>query len=326
MTNAGPAASSLDGVGACARSRHSEQLSVLNRANAGPGNAVRSGEGHGQADAIARYGFRLDETARSVGVEFVHQGPTFDKQLDHIMPQVASMGASIAVADFNRDGWPDFYVNQQRRGKPEPSLSESRAMARSPTWLPRLALPTSISPAPACRWAPLWGDYDNDGYEDLFLYKYGRPELFHNDQGNGFTRGWRARGPSTLDQCEQRRVVRLRPRWLARSVRRRLLVRGRGPLEARRPPGSCRRASSTRTTAAGSTCFTIEATARSRKSRNGWASTSRRWTLAAAAADLIGNGLSRICFWPTTTASLSSIANQAGQAVRRSRRRNRCRR
>jgi hypothetical protein len=32
----------------------------------------------------------------------------------------------------------------------------------------------------------VWGDYDNDGYEDLFLYKYGRPELFHNQKGQGF--------------------------------------------------------------------------------------------------------------------------------------------
>ena len=34
----------------------------------------------------------------------------------------------------------------------------------------------------------MWGDYDNDGYEDLFLIKWGRPELFHNDGGHGFTR------------------------------------------------------------------------------------------------------------------------------------------
>ena len=34
----------------------------------------------------------------------------------------------------------------------------------------------------------VWGDYDNDGYEDLFLIKWGRPELFHNEQGHGFTR------------------------------------------------------------------------------------------------------------------------------------------
>ena len=34
----------------------------------------------------------------------------------------------------------------------------------------------------------VWGDYDNDGFEDLFLYRWGRPELFHNDGGRGFTR------------------------------------------------------------------------------------------------------------------------------------------
>ncbi len=34
----------------------------------------------------------------------------------------------------------------------------------------------------------VWGDYDNDGYEDLFLIKWGRPELFHNDKGRGFHR------------------------------------------------------------------------------------------------------------------------------------------
>jgi len=34
----------------------------------------------------------------------------------------------------------------------------------------------------------VWGDYDNDGYEDVLIYKWGRPELFHNDGGKHFTR------------------------------------------------------------------------------------------------------------------------------------------
>jgi hypothetical protein len=33
----------------------------------------------------------------------------------------------------------------------------------------------------------VWGDYDNDGFDDLFLYRWGRPQLFHNDRGKGFT-------------------------------------------------------------------------------------------------------------------------------------------
>ncbi len=34
----------------------------------------------------------------------------------------------------------------------------------------------------------VWGDYDNDGYEDVFIYKWGKPELYHNDGGKHFTR------------------------------------------------------------------------------------------------------------------------------------------
>ena len=48
---------------------------------------------------------RIGEDA---GVDFMHEGPSFDARLEHIMPQVASMGAAVAVADFDRDGWQDF--------------------------------------------------------------------------------------------------------------------------------------------------------------------------------------------------------------------------
>src|SRR6185503_7616880 len=64
-----------------------------------------------------RFGFRLVESAKKRGVDFVHEGPTFDSRLDHIMPQVASTGAAVAVADFDRDGWQDFYVTNSREGR-----------------------------------------------------------------------------------------------------------------------------------------------------------------------------------------------------------------
>ena len=79
---------------------------VLSRAK---GDAAGAGEaGRGSRDttgALARYGFRLEEVSRAAGLEFTHQAPTLDPKLDHIMPQVASMGAGVAVADFDRDGW-----------------------------------------------------------------------------------------------------------------------------------------------------------------------------------------------------------------------------
>src|SRR5690606_12278087 len=32
----------------------------------------------------------------------------------------------------------------------------------------------------------VWGDFDNDGYEDVLIYKWGKPELFRNDHVKRF--------------------------------------------------------------------------------------------------------------------------------------------
>jgi len=141
----------------------------------------------GAADAIDRYGFRLEESAKALGVDFVHQGPTFDARLEHIMPQVASMGAAVAVADFDRDGWQDFYLTNSGEG----SLNRLYRNDGDGTFTDvaaALGVADVNRPGTGVSMGAVWGDYDNDGYEDLFLYKYGRPELFRNDGGRAFVR------------------------------------------------------------------------------------------------------------------------------------------
>src|SRR6266550_2922249 len=61
-------------------------------------------------DALERYGFFREEVSKKCGIDFTHQAPTLDARLNHIMPIIASMGASVTVVDFDRDGWPDLYV------------------------------------------------------------------------------------------------------------------------------------------------------------------------------------------------------------------------
>jgi enediyne biosynthesis protein E4 len=140
----------------------------------------------GTAATSNRYGFSLVESARAAGVDFVHQGPTFDHQLDHIMPQVASVGAAVSVVDFDRDGWPDFYVTNSADG----SLNRLYRNQHDGTFKDvagELGVADVNRAGTGVSMGAVWGDYDNDGYEDLLLYKYGRPELFHNDAGKGFT-------------------------------------------------------------------------------------------------------------------------------------------
>ena len=137
--------------------------------------------------ATSRYGFYFEEVAKKSGIDFVHTAPTLDPKLDHIMPQIASMGAGVAVADFNRDSWPDIYVTNSG----EDSMNALYRNNRDGTFTD-VAKEVGVADVnrrdSGVSMGAIWGDYDNDGYEDLFVYKWGRPELFHNDGGSSFSR------------------------------------------------------------------------------------------------------------------------------------------
>src|ERR1035437_3779868 len=66
--------------------------------------------------SVARHGFSLQEVSRAAGINFVHQAPVLDPKLGPIMPEVASMGASVSIVDFDRDGWSDIYVANRAIG------------------------------------------------------------------------------------------------------------------------------------------------------------------------------------------------------------------
>jgi hypothetical protein len=137
--------------------------------------------------AFSRYGFRLEEVAKASGIEFQHQAPRLDAKLDHIMPQVASMGAAVSIVDFDRDGWQDLYVTNSGEGSRN-ALYRNQTDGTFKDVAAEMNIADVNQPGTGVSMGAVWGDYDNDGYEDLFLYKWGRPELFHNDAGQRFTR------------------------------------------------------------------------------------------------------------------------------------------
>jgi len=141
----------------------------------------------GETAALRRYGFHLDEVSNAAGINFKHQAPTLDHQLDHIMPQVASMGAAVSVVDFNRDGWADLYVTNSGEGSKN-ALFKNNADGSFTDVAAEMGIADLNQPGTGVSMGSVWGDYDNDGYEDLFLYKWGKPELFHNDGGQKFSR------------------------------------------------------------------------------------------------------------------------------------------
>ena len=137
--------------------------------------------------ALARYGFRFGESAKAAGIDFKHEAPTFDQKLSHIMPQVAVVGAAVSIVDFDRDGWSDFYVTNSGEGSKN-ALYRNLGNGSFKDVAGEVGLADLNSRVRGVSMGAVWGDYDNDGYEDLFLYRWGKPELFHNDGGRGFTR------------------------------------------------------------------------------------------------------------------------------------------
>ncbi|HLW66370.1 MAG TPA: CRTAC1 family protein [Gemmataceae bacterium] len=137
--------------------------------------------------ALKRYEFFFQESAHEAGIDFTHQAPTLDKKLEDIMPIINSMGASVSIVDFDRDGLLDIYVVNSGEGSKN-RLYKNLGNGKFRDVAEELGVADLNQHGTGVCMGAVWGDYDNDGYEDLLVYKWGKPELFHNDKGKGFTR------------------------------------------------------------------------------------------------------------------------------------------
>ncbi len=137
--------------------------------------------------SMERYGFCLEEVSKKCGIDFVHQAPTLDPKLDHIMPIVAATGASVSVVDFDRDGLADLYVVNSAVGSKN-ALYRNKGDGAFEDVAEKLGIAYLNRPGDGVCMGAVWGDFDNDGYEDLLVYRWGKVDLYHNDMGKGFIR------------------------------------------------------------------------------------------------------------------------------------------
>ena len=152
----------------------------------GGGSRESASAGVDPARALVRHGFVLQDVAREVGVDFRHRPPDLDPRLAPIMPLIAATGASVSVVDFDRDGWPDFYTTTSASGGRN-ALYHNLGDGTFEDVAEALGVGDVNRPESGASMGAVWGDYDNDGDEDLFLYRWGRQDLFRNDGNLGFT-------------------------------------------------------------------------------------------------------------------------------------------
>ncbi len=133
----------------------------------------------------ARPGFMLrDETSKS-GIHFEHSRPTLDPKIANIEPHVAALGAAVSVADFDADGWADLYFTNSRFGAPN-ALYRNRGDGTFEEVAASAGLADMNRPGEGVSMGAVWGDMDNDGYEDVLVYRYGYLALFRNLDGGRF--------------------------------------------------------------------------------------------------------------------------------------------
>jgi len=124
----------------------------------------------------------FEERAVAAGIKF-RMGFLAPEQGEHFKINVYDHACGVAVADFDGDGHDDVYFLNQIGGNAlyRNNGDGTFADVTSQTGAD-LAMKDRISVA------AVWGDYDNDGRDDLYVTSTrGGNKLFHNDGGGKFT-------------------------------------------------------------------------------------------------------------------------------------------
>jgi hypothetical protein len=123
-----------------------------------------------------------DITQKS-GIHFTHNNAAFGKKY---LPE--TMGAGVAFIDYDNDGWQDiFLVNgTDWPGRPSkhstPKLYHNNHDGTFTDVTHKAGLDVELFGMGVAV-----GDYDNDGFDDLFITTMGQSHLFHNNGNGTFT-------------------------------------------------------------------------------------------------------------------------------------------
>src|SRR5262249_53876122 len=97
---------------------------------------------------------------------------------------IETTGTGVAIFDYDNDGWPDiFIVNGTRLNTPVAQAPGSHLYHNNHD-----GTFTDVTVKSGLN-ATVWGqgvcagDYDNDGWEDLYVTYYGKNRLYHNQSG-----------------------------------------------------------------------------------------------------------------------------------------------
>jgi len=139
----------------------------------------RAGAGGGGSTSDLSERLHFVEVAHEVGVDFVHQPTRIDAKVDAIAAQITATGAAVSVCDYDADGRLDFYTVNSATGSAN-VLYHNLGKGRFEDEAQSAGLADLNAAGTGCSMGSVWGDFDNDGYDDVFVYKWGYGQLLRN--------------------------------------------------------------------------------------------------------------------------------------------------
>ena len=130
--------------------------------------SIHTDDANKKNSSLTKYGFFLEPINNSAGINFRHLSPQVDNKLKNIEAQIASMGASVSIVDFDKDGWSDIYFTNSRKGSAN-ALYHNLKNGKFKDVAPELGIANVNQDGTGVSMGAVWADYDNDGYRDLFL-------------------------------------------------------------------------------------------------------------------------------------------------------------
>ncbi len=130
-------------------------------------------------DSGARW---FEDLTQKAGLNQKHSNRIFKNPYAHIMAGYTALGAAVAVGDYDRDGYEDLFITDSKEdGKNHLYHNNGNLTFTDVAEEAGVANGNDAQNASA---DALWFDYNNDGYLDLLVVRFGHNQLFKN-LGNG---------------------------------------------------------------------------------------------------------------------------------------------